>query len=143
MLTSPRDILLAAVSYDELVPLFASTPARLGGLSWNTNDIGTAMAVCGMTMIPIQMTIYSFLESRVSLVRVFQISAFGLALAALAMPFSHLLQDNHAAIRLVLTNTTTSTLVMAEHIVSSWSLWAYLLTTMLIFRVCMVAITIC
>ncbi len=75
----------AVVSFDELFPLWASTPYHLGGLAWNTNDIGLLMAMVGGALIFAQLYSFSILERAFGIVNLFRYCSLACAIVTVFM----------------------------------------------------------
>lgn len=65
-------------TYGEVLPLFALLPISLGGMNFNTDQIGNLATIAGATIILFNMLFYHKIVHKFGLIRTFQIGTAGL-----------------------------------------------------------------
>ncbi|KAF5358502.1 hypothetical protein D9756_001697 [Leucocoprinus leucothites] len=78
-----------ATAFDAVFVLFCYTSIELGGLSFNTSQIGYALAIAGSSSILIQLTVFPSLLRRFSATKLYNISMFLWPITFAAMPILH------------------------------------------------------
>lgn len=79
-----------ATAFDAVFVLFCYTPIELGGLSFNTSQIGYALAIAGTSSILIQIAVFPSLLLRFSVAKLYHVFMFSWPIAFAAMPMLHL-----------------------------------------------------
>ncbi|KAJ3565839.1 hypothetical protein NP233_g7383 [Leucocoprinus birnbaumii] len=78
-----------ATAFDAVFVLFCYTPIESGGLSFNTSQIGYALAIAGSSSIIIQLTIFPSLLRRFSITGLYNVFMFLWPITFAAMPILH------------------------------------------------------
>ncbi|KAI8393986.1 major facilitator superfamily domain-containing protein [Radiomyces spectabilis] len=65
-----------AIFYDELFPIWTASLRRSGGLGFDSDEIGTALAFCGVVTLFAQIVLLPYLTKRFGLMRLFRAVLF-------------------------------------------------------------------
>ncbi|KAJ9055275.1 hypothetical protein DSO57_1005381 [Entomophthora muscae] len=78
-----------SVIQSELIPLWAATPLNLGGLAFNSSDIGTLMAFGGASLLFIQLIVYVPVQRQIGTLALYRKAYVAYSLVVLLYPATY------------------------------------------------------
>lgn len=108
----------ASTGMDELYPLFLSTSFEHGGVSWTQASIGESLAISGVLLVIVQVSVYPFLERRWGCLKIFRVFSMLTVVATFLIPPLHFLQRTISLPKISVT-TTAAPFLLSNHSTSN------------------------
>jgi hypothetical protein len=81
----------AAIGMEEIHSVFFATPVQLGGMGWDSSEIGTSLAFVGLLMTLGQTVVYPAFDRRLGALGTFRAACLLIVVAIMAYPTLHAL----------------------------------------------------